>query len=176
VLAFASIALSGCSLNRDISQKSKDPVIEDKQELSGSDVLSIISEEEKNNNIKRGLLKAIAKVESGCRPYAVNVSGKSYLFDSLHEALRFVESLVRAGKTNISIGCLQLHYKSHRSKFSSIAEMLEPRKNIKYAARIVKDAYRRCGNWEGAVRRYHTGSSKRGETYYKKVIRAYNKG
>jgi hypothetical protein len=172
VFVFTSVILSGCSVTRDVLQTDDCHIVKDELVESRSSILSAISDEEKKHNIKKGLLKSIAIVESGCRPYAVNVSGKSYSFRSAIQASNFVENMVDVGKTNISIGCFQLHYKAHRNKFSSINEMFEPKKNIAYAARLIRCSYDKYGSWEVAVRRYHTGNSKRGKAYYAKVLRA----
>jgi soluble lytic murein transglycosylase-like protein len=143
---------------------------------SDSDIAGIIEEEEKANEIPSGLLKAIAEVESGCNPYFVNVHKRSLRFQSKDEALKFVEQqVVRKKQYNLSIGCLQLHYRSHRKNFLTIDSMLEPRSNIKYAAKLLKSLYNRYGNWERAVKCYHAANSRYNIPYFKKVMRRYGK-
>ncbi len=132
----------------------------------------IIKQTESNKNIPSGLLKAIGKVESGLQPYAINYNGRGYLFSNKESALIFVNSLIKRGITNFSVGCFQLHYKSHRNKFSSVNSMFDPASNAEYAAKLLNRLYREGGNsWSNAIKRYHAGGSYRNSIYYSKIVR-----
>lgn len=164
-LALFAILLSGCSSTMQNSHEVS------AQPLANKDCIqSIIEKNEVENNIPKGILTSIAKVESKCKPYAVNTRKKSYTFDNKEQAVNFVNAAVKKGDTNISIGCFQLHYKSHRSKFASIASMLTPEENIAYGARLLKELYNRHGSWEKAIKFYHAKSSKYNQPYYRKVM------
>jgi len=45
--------------------------------LVKNEIRQLIAVQEQQNNIPSGLLLAIAKVESGSKPYALNIQGKS---------------------------------------------------------------------------------------------------
>lgn len=126
----------------------------------------IIKRTELEKNIPSGLLNAIGQVESGLNPYTVNYRGKGYFFDSKKSALTFVNNLIKEGETNFSVGCFQLHYKSHANKLSA-NEMLDPAKNIQYAAKLLSYLHERHGGWGNAVRKYNSGSS----IYYNKIMK-----
>jgi soluble lytic murein transglycosylase-like protein len=150
---------------------------EPQQEPSASnndnDVLSIIKAEERRNGIPDGLLLSIATVESGCSPYAVNTARKAVRLSSKDEAVRFVEAKVQRGNRNMSIGCMQLHHRTHSKNFASVSDMFDCAKNVAYAADLLKALHDKYGSWEKAVRAYHSGKAKYNTIYYRKVMRQY---
>jgi soluble lytic murein transglycosylase-like protein len=136
------------------------------------DLRQLIASVEKEFGIPTGLLKAIAQIESGLKPYAVNVSKKAHYFSDKNKAEKFVLARLEEGHTNISVGCLQILYIAHKGGFGySVERMLDPEKNIKYAAGLLKRLRDRYGSWSAAVRKYHSSSSKKSSTYYNKVIK-----
>lgn len=132
-------------------------------------VKSIILESEKKNKIPKGLLAAIAKVESGNRSYAINTGGKSIYSSSLQEAVSIAESKINSGTTNIDLGVMQLNYRWHGKEFSNLKSMLTPKKNIEYAAILLASLYQKHGNWQKAVRYYHSSKAKHNRVYSRKV-------
>jgi len=115
-----------------------------------------ISKQESQKGIPRDLLKAIASVESGISPWAVNAHGRAHIFPSKQGAVTYIRQLLEEGSGNFSIGCMQLHYASHRRHFTSIEDMLEPEKNIAHAAKLIKNLERRHGSMDRAIKLYHS--------------------
>ena len=138
------------------------------------EIPKMIEKHEKLNGIPRGILKSIATVESGIRPYVVNIKGKSYIFESKKKALNFIQQQIKKHNQNFSVGCMQIHYKSHKNQFNSVDEMLSPERNLAYAAFMLKKLYTKYGNWEKAIKRYHAAKAKYSNVYYKKVMKVYN--
>ena len=128
-------------------------------------IKSIIEKAEIQNKIPKGLLAAIAKVESGNKEYAINVGGSSIYASSLAKALSFTKSKINSGVTNIDLGVMQLNYRWHGNQFASLEEMLTPEKNINYAARLLKSLYDQHGNWQNAIRHYHSANLKHSRKY-----------
>ena len=133
------------------------------------DIKSIIAKAEIQNKIPKGLLAAIAKVESGHREYAINVGGRSIYADSLANALSIAKSKINSGVTNIDLGMMQLNYHWHGNQFSSLGEMLTPENNISYAARLLRSLYEQHGNWQKAIRHYHSANLEHSRKYSRKV-------
>lgn len=108
-----------------------------------------------------GVLYAVGLTETGRRntlyPHALNIEGKSVFPPSRQAARRDVIRAQRLGKKLIDIGCMQINHHYHGEKFRSVEHMLEPRANVRYAARFLKDLRRRQGSWTMAVARYHAG-------------------
>lgn len=131
----------------------------------------LISSIEKEFGIPSGLLRAIAQVESGLKPYAVNVSKKSHYFNDKNKAEKFILARLGEGHTNISVGCLQILFTAHKKRFNhSVEKMLDPEKNVRYAAGLLKKLHDKYGSWGTAVQKYHSNSSKKSMAYYNKVI------
>jgi soluble lytic murein transglycosylase-like protein len=168
--------LSGCSTT--ITENVRNASVELNNIAAGSsdnlDIQSIIEKNEKEHGIPKGILRSIATVESGSNPYAVNAKRKTYLFKSKNEAIKFINSCVKKKNQNLSVGCMQIHYKSHKGKFNSIDDMLSPEKNTAFAAFTLKKLYEKYGDWKTAIKRYHANKSKYSNAYYKRVMKIYN--
>jgi hypothetical protein len=156
------------------SDTANDDVSSGTSRCSKTDIRSLIEAEEEKKGIPIGLLNSIAAVESEHDPFAVNFSSKSYHFKSKYEAVKFINTSIENGGRNISIGCLQLHYKTHGIHFRSIDYMITPENNISYAAHLLKELHDRYGSWKTAVKMYHHNKAKYNEGYYEKVIKKYN--
>jgi len=80
-----------------------------------------------------------------------------------------LSQLVEDGYSNFSVGCMQLHYASHRRNFKSVEAMLEPENNIAHAAKLIKNLERRHGSIERAVKLYHSPSPAHHNRYKSRV-------
>ena len=132
-----------------------------KSSFTKNDCKMLISQHESQNNIPNGLLAAIANVESGFGPYAVNCNGASYQFSNLKDAKAYIDNLRSRGIIDINIGTLQINYAYHQTKFPNASSILDPHKNIPYAAKY---------SWEKAVRFYHSPVAKYQNIYISKVM------
>jgi soluble lytic murein transglycosylase-like protein len=132
-------------------------------------IKEVIAEQEAQKGIPQDLLKAIAKIESGLSPWAVNAGGRSHIFRSKEAAAKYVRELVEEGTTNFSVGCMQLHYASHRRHFKTVEAMFEPENNIAHAAKLIKTLERRHGSMERAIKLYHSPSPSHHNPYKNRV-------
>ena len=164
------LVVSGCSTMK----QSADGDQLQAAETEESKIQKIISKEEKNKGIPHGILNSIAAVESKHKPYAVNARKKAHNFQTKEEAVKFVNATIDSGCKNISVGCLQLHYDSHKKNFKSLNAMLTPEENVAYAAALLKKLYDKYGTWEMAIRMYNSNKPKYNKPYYSKVMKAYN--
>ncbi len=108
-----------------------------------------------------GMLYAIGLTETGRRqslhPWALNIEGRTVYASSRRQALRLFRQARAAGRQLIDLGCMQINHHYHGHRFRSVAEMLDPARNVDYAARFLKQLYRREGSWTMAAARYHAG-------------------
>jgi soluble lytic murein transglycosylase-like protein len=108
-----------------------------------------------------GMLYSVGLTETGKRgslqPYAMNVEGKAVFSNSALEAIHKFDQASRSGARLIDMGCMQINHHYHREKFPSIESMLNPRMNVEYAARFLKELKARHETWTMAVARYHAG-------------------
>ena len=134
------------------------------------EILRLISVTEKEYNIPSGLLLAIAKIESNLESYALNINGRSMLFQDKDTALKTIHQSLEAGITNIDIGVAQVNYKWHRHNFSKLEDMLSPKSNIEYAAKLLSKLKQQYGDWHTAIRRYHSASPYHYRKYSRKIV------
>lgn len=131
---------------------------------------------EQKYGIPSGLLSALAFVESKCTPYAVHAKGQSHYFKTKSDAVHFVNTMRAQGVRNIDVGYMQLNVPSHLSQFGSVDQMLDIGHNIHYAARLLKQLYKRYGNWPDAVQRYRSVFCEESRRYQAKVYRVWGAG
>jgi hypothetical protein len=138
-----------------------------------TDLAQLIEKTEQEYAIPKGLLAAITSVESGNKPYALNISGKSVIASSKDEAIKIVHLYKDRGVSNIDLGMAQINLRWHGKHFSSISEMLEPKHNIEYAAKFLRLLYAQHDSWNKAVKHYHSANPQYHVKYSRKVLVAW---
>lgn len=122
-----------------------------------------------------GILTSIGNVEAGrlmtggeivIWPWTINQNGKSLFFNNKQQYLNFLSN--HRTKENIDIGCMQISWKWHSNQFGSIFEMADPKKNVHYAARYLRELYSETGSWIKAVKFYHSRLQSKNEKYFKR--------
>ncbi|MGE0212585.1 MAG: transglycosylase SLT domain-containing protein [Parvibaculaceae bacterium] len=112
-------------------------------------------------DVPLGVLYAVGLTETGrkgsLQPYALNVEGKAEFGTSRDDAIRRFERARAQGRKLIDLGCMQINHHYHASHFATIEDMLDPHRNVDYAARFLKRLRAKEGNWTMAVARYHAG-------------------
>ena len=130
----------------------------------------LIKNTEQQYSIPSGLLVAIAKIESEMNAYALNVNGKSVLASNSREAYSFIANARGRGISNIDVGVMQLNYRWHASGFANMQEMLNPQRNIEYAALFLVRLKKQHGTWHKALRYYHSAKPEHHRKYSRKVV------
>ena len=90
-------------------------------------------------NVPLLLLLAICDQESGRKPWALNIAGKTYLPDSLDSALRLLESNF---KPSYDVGLMQINSYWIRRLRLRTEYVFEPKVNIHIAAYILDECFR----------------------------------
>ena len=135
---------------------------------------------EKAHSLPDGLLQAISLVETGrtsdgrftAWPWTINAGGAGRYFKSKRDAERYVRKNVRLHETSIDVGCFQINAKWHGAAFKSATKLLDPAASANYAAKFLSKLRSEFGDWESAVRNYHSRNVKRGADYGEKVAEA----
>lgn len=123
-----------------------------------------------------GILYAVGLAETGhkgtLQPYALNIEGKAVFPASKQAAIATFTRAERDGARLIDLGCMQINHHYHAGAFAGIADMLDPRRNVDYAARFLLKLKARHETWSMAVARYHAGpdNDPAQETYVCRVI------
>lgn len=120
--------------------------------------------------IPRGLLLAVAMVESGKNgrpwPWALNVGGEGIYPKSYEEATKYLRDTSGKARRDVAVGCMQIYVAFHGHKFSAVEWLLHPEYNVAYAANLLRRLYARQGNWTEAVAYYHASTNKRAQYDY----------
>ncbi|MBX3566818.1 MAG: transglycosylase SLT domain-containing protein [Rhizobiaceae bacterium] len=111
--------------------------------------------------VPAGILYAVGLTETGnkgsLQPNALNIEGKAIFATSRQQAMAYFAQARSRGATLIDLGCMQINHHYHGKEFASVEEMLDPRKNVDYAARFLARLHARHETWSMAVARYHAG-------------------
>ncbi len=111
--------------------------------------------------IPAGILYAVGLTETGVKgslqPNALNIGGKAVFANSPAEAVRLAEDADARGVKLVDLGCMQINRRYHGDQFSGLSDMLDPRRNVDYAARFLLRLHQRHEGWTMAVARYHAG-------------------
>lgn len=112
-------------------------------------------------DIPIGILYAVGLTETGrkdsLQPYAMNIEGKAVFMPSAAAAVMKFNEAHGQGAKLIDLGCMQINHRYHGDQFRSVDDMLDPRRNVDYAARFLTQLHARHETWSMAVARYHAG-------------------
>ena len=138
---------------------------------------------EEQQDLPVGILSSISNVEAGRIindkpkkgwPWTVNHSGEGLFFESKSDAIKYVEDHLNIGDLNLDVGCMQISLKWHSEKFLSLEEAFDPKVNINYAAAFLKNLFRNHGDWNLAIKYYHSSDPSKNLKYHQKVIAAWH--
>lgn len=142
--------------------------------------LPAIAAAERTGNLPTHLLRSIAFVESGRIdpatgravpwPWAINVAGTGYFYDSKAAAIAAVQGFQARGIRSIDVGCAQVNLMHHATAFDSLESAFDPQTNASYAARFLNELRRATGTWPLAAAGYHSRTAEVGIAYARKVM------
>ena len=69
---------------------------------------------------------------------------------------------------------MQINLKWHGSKFKNILDVLDPMVNVSYATSFLYELHSNFGNWDEAIKRYHSSKPKKHLKYHQKVLAHWN--
>ena len=137
---------------------------------------------EETNDLPAGILSSISNVEAGRIignkpkrgwPWTVNHSGEGLFFENKQDAIQYVKTHLERGDLNMDVGCMQISLKWHSNQFSSLEESFDPKTNINYAASFLTKLFNDHGDWNLAIKHYHSADPKKHLKYHKKVLAAW---
>jgi soluble lytic murein transglycosylase-like protein len=111
--------------------------------------------------VPEGILYSVGLTETGRRgslqPWALNIDGKAVFAGSREDAWQLFETARGRGAKLIDLGCMQINHHYHSDQFADPRDMLNPRRNVEYAARFLSRLHAKHVTWTMAVARYHAG-------------------
>lgn len=149
---------------------------------------------EATTGMPKGLLHAIADVESGRRqlpahpstavsarithtawPWTIHANGQGHYFATKREAIEKVKELMQQGVRSIDVGCMQINLRHHADAFGSLDDAFDPWRNIRYAAQFLQSLKRSHGSWQQAIAHYHSATPALHGPYRDRVTRAWRR-
>ncbi len=132
------------------------------------------------HGIPEAVMQAITLVETrrvsggtaGPWPWTLNIEGAGHWFPSRADARARAEREIASGRVSVDIGCFQLNYRWHGSRFASPDAMLEPDLAADYAARFLAELHAETGDWMRAAGHYHSRTPEHAARYRELVARA----
>ena len=124
--------------------------------------------------VPRGLLLTLTRVETGRGgldaapdpwPWTLNMSGQGAWYPDAQAALVAATQALADGLRNIDIGCFQLNFRWHGAAFPSLAAMLDPAQNARYAAKFLQDLHDEFGDWTVAAGVFHSRNPEHAARY-----------
>ena len=129
------------------------------------------------HEIPVGLFYALALVESGKMiesvnrrrpwPWTLNIAGNGLYFENRWQAWRALDQSLRAGQDSVDIGLMQVNWRFHQRRLGNSWLALDPMHNLSVAADILKDCYKKRGDWWASVGCYHAPSDNPRATRYR---------
>jgi hypothetical protein len=139
-----------------------------------------IQEAEANAHTPAGMLAAVGQVESGRLdprtarmrpwPWTIDADGAGQFFATKAEAIAAIVALQAAGVRSIDVGCMQVNLMHHPDAFASLEQAFDPSSNAAFAARFLRELYRRTGAWPKAIAAYHSDTPHIAEDYQRRVM------
>lgn len=146
---------------------------------STPDCITLAKKAEQIHGLPDGILQSISIVEASriqpdgtykAWPWTLNDAGKGLFFDDAQQVMDYLDANMSHPDTSIDIGCMQINTKWHGAFFETLDEMLDPSSNVSYAASFLSDLYHAHGNWDDAIRHYHSSEPKRNGPYLERVM------
>lgn len=121
------------------------------------------------------ILTAIALKETGRKdkfwPWSINFAGKSYYLQDRKQAIEVAKYLIKLGHTNFDTSVMQVNWKWHGHRFSSIDAAFDPITNIRVAEQILVEHFNATGSWRDAIARYHSKTPSLNRPYLADVLK-----
>ncbi|AHJ62457.1 Transglycosylase SLT family protein [Granulibacter bethesdensis] len=146
-----------------------------------------IDEAERLLPVKKGLLLAISRVESGRPiqieanspaqslepwPWTINADGQGYFFDSKAAAVAWAKQALAQKRVQfMDIGCMQVDLQMHPAAFKTVEDAFDPHTNVTYAARFLTALHDGPANsdWGLAAGLYHSSTPALAADYRNRV-------
>ena len=152
---------------------------------SQKNINDIFEEKAIKYNVDKNTIKAICYLESGNKPYAINVNHSifniqkgSHFFDNSITANLYMDFVLEPLFLSYDIGFCQIN-NQHLKRFKiSNEDLLNKEKNVEIATIIYSENLKICkGNKKCALSMYNTGNknSTRGIKYTEKVLKIEEK-
>ncbi len=127
------------------------------------------------------LFYAVALTESGKQvdgiaqlrpwPWTLNIRGEAHYFARRRAAEAALRQALAGGEDLIDVGLMQVNWRYHRQHLRTPTSALDPYRNLRIAARILRDCQREHADWWAAVGCYHAPADLARASRYRERVR-----
>lgn len=107
-------------------------------------------------------------------PWTLNAAGTPLRFKTHRATYEALRARLDADQTNVDIGLMQVNWGYHAHRFETIDEAVDPYRNIRVGALILREEYERRGDWWEAVGHYHSYRPRTADAYSESVRRLWS--
>jgi len=135
------------------------------------------------NGIPPAILYAVALAESGTRidalrssrpwPWTLNIGGEGYFYPSRQAAVQALNGQLAVDRSSIDVGLMQVSWRYHQDRLTSVQRALDPYHNLQVAAEILADCFRDRQDWWAAVGCYHAPNDPERAAGYRDRVRRH---
>jgi hypothetical protein len=144
-------------------------------------IIEILKAQEKYS-IPNNILLAIGIQESGRKrdgvltswPWTVNSYGVGRYFNNKKDAIDWVIKRKNEGINSNDVGCMQINLKWHPDAFNNLEQAFDPKINVQYAAKFLRQLHKKTGNWMEAAGSYHSFTPSKKKIYLDKLKQNLN--
>lgn len=138
-------------------------------ETSKRDFAPMFAEVAEHWQIPKNWTIAIAKTESGLKPWALNIEGESYFFDTKEDAMEAAQAAYDAGRS-FDCGLMQVNSFWLKKYDIPLEAIFDPLTNIYMGGFILREEIKRHGENAKAIGAYHSPNPDRARAYVNMVL------
>lgn len=124
----------------------------------------------RRHGVPESVALTVARVESGGNPLAMNIQGWPAWAATTTDAVNAIRKLRAAGVTSIDVGCMQINLKHHPTAFPRLESAFDPKANVDYGIRFLKQLHARTQSWGKAIASYHSSDPRRQSIYLRSIL------
>lgn len=121
------------------------------------------------------ILAGIAHKESSYRgrywPWTIHFQGRGFYLPDRASAIEAARYLIANGYTNFDTSLMQVNWRWHQHRFTSIEQAFDPIASVRVAAQILSVHFHATGSWHDAIARYHSRTTSKNQPYLSDVLR-----
>lgn len=104
-------------------------------------------------------------------PWTLNIRGEAHFFAQRRAAERALHRALAGGERLIDVGLMQVNWHYHARRLHSPAAALDPYRNLRIAARILRECQQARRDWWAAVGCYHAPANATHAARYRARVR-----
>jgi soluble lytic murein transglycosylase-like protein len=106
-------------------------------------------------------------------PWTLNIRGRAHFFHQRHTAERALRRALAGGERLIDVGLMQVNWRYHAHRLRNPRVALDPYRNLRIAARILRECQQSRSDWWAAVGCYHAPSNATHAARYQARVRQH---